>query len=408
MLTSNFSTSVLRITTCLVLLLTQATYARGGELDLSFNASTNGLVDEMVVQSDGKILLAGIFTMVNGQTRNRIARLTANGELDADFATVNVNNGVFAMVVQGDGKILLGGNFTMVNGESRNRLARLNVDGSLDMMFNPNVTGDVFTSVAALALQGVEHILVAGDFAAVGTVAVNNMARLNLRGEVDTSFVASTNNSVFAMALDASNNIFIGGFFTQVNGVETAIARLDPDGNVDMSFNSPRISDNNALLNVVAFAVQADGKLVVGGAFSITGVETVNGLMRLNSNGSLDTSFAPPNSIGEREISALALQSNGQILFGGDFANVGAVAMTAHLARLNSDGSLDASFTPGVVVSFNVQAITLQGSDDNILIGGQFSRVGAMARDNIARLVSNNEICLPIIPRNGKTAVVCL
>jgi uncharacterized delta-60 repeat protein len=111
-----------------------------GTVDLDFDpgAGANGRVNAILQQPDGKILIGGAFTSVDGVARNRIARLNADGSLDTGFNVGSgANNAVFDLALQPDGKIVVAGSFTSVNGQSRDRIARLNPDGSLDSGFDP-------------------------------------------------------------------------------------------------------------------------------------------------------------------------------------------------------------------------------------------------------------------------------
>jgi uncharacterized delta-60 repeat protein len=100
------------------------------------------------------VLLGGSFTTIAGVSRNRIARLNSDGSLDTTFeSSSGPNLQVNTLALQSDGKVLVGGQFTSINGVSRNRIARLNSDGSLDTGFDPG-TGFGHT-VFALALQAV-------------------------------------------------------------------------------------------------------------------------------------------------------------------------------------------------------------------------------------------------------------
>src|SRR5439155_11936412 len=99
-----------------------------GSLDNSFNPGTgaNG-VSSVALQPDGKVLIGGGFTTVNGANRSGIARLNANGSLDGSFNPgTGVNGTVYSVALQPDGKVLIGGEFTSINGTNRNRIARLN------------------------------------------------------------------------------------------------------------------------------------------------------------------------------------------------------------------------------------------------------------------------------------------
>ena len=154
---------------------------------LSSNGSLDGTgvtpgyyskVESVAVQSDGKLIIGGSFTDVNGTNRNGIARVNANGDLDNGFNPgAGVSGGsVVAIALQSDGKVLIGGSFTNVNGTSGNRIARLSADGSLDTNFNPG-TG-VNGSVLAITLQPDGKVLIGGSFTAVNGVVRSNIARL--------------------------------------------------------------------------------------------------------------------------------------------------------------------------------------------------------------------------------------
>jgi len=144
---------------------------------------------------------------------------------------------------------------------------------------------------------------------------------------------------------------------------------------VDQGFNP----DANG--KVRAIAVQGDGKIVIGGDFTSIGGVARNYLARLNSDGSLDTTFTlAPDHI----VMAIAIQPNQQILIGGIFSSVGAPEVTrTFLARLNPDGSPDTDFN--ATLDAEVNAIVLQ-PDRKILIAGGFSKVEGATRHTVARL----------------------
>ena len=131
-----------------------------------------------------------------------------------------------------------------------------------------------------------------------GTTTRNHIGRLNADGSLDTSFDPGANGAVYALAVQADGKILVGGYFTTLGGGGTGtttrnyIGRLNADGSLDTSF------DPGANGAVYALAVQADGKILVGGDFTTlggggTGTTTRNHIGRLNADGSLDTSFDP-------------------------------------------------------------------------------------------------------------------
>jgi len=108
-------------------------------------------VSSVVVQSDGKVLIGGGFTAVNGTNRISIARLNANGSLDSSFIPgAGVYGYAVVVALQPDGKVLIGGAYSIVNGTNHSGIVRLNANGSLDSSFDPG-TGD--QSAAPFALQ---------------------------------------------------------------------------------------------------------------------------------------------------------------------------------------------------------------------------------------------------------------
>jgi len=222
---------------------------------LAFNPSANNVVHAIAVQADGKIVIGGSFTTVGGFQRNRIARLHADGKVDQSFNPDNGPNfSVFALAVQTDGKIVMVGDFTEVNDVSRNRIARLNNDGSLDQSFNPGSGAN--NRIYALALQADGKIVIGGSFTSVRGAERNRIARFNTDGIVDPNFDTGTgaNGDVYAIAVQADGKIVIGGRFTILRGAErNRIARFNTDGVVDPNFDT----GSGANFDVNAIAVQA-------------------------------------------------------------------------------------------------------------------------------------------------------
>jgi len=147
-----------------------------GTADASFNPNPNNPVECVVVQPDGKILIGGEFTSIKGTTRNHIARLNADGSLDSSFdPNLDANSDILSIVLQADARIIIGGDFRSVGTTARNNVARLNADGTLDAGFDPRADG----GVRGVVLLADGRVLIAGDF-----TAVNGEARGQGRGHV--------------------------------------------------------------------------------------------------------------------------------------------------------------------------------------------------------------------------------
>jgi uncharacterized delta-60 repeat protein len=188
-------------------------------------------VQATATTADGKLLLGGSFTNVNGFRRWKVARLQANGLLDATFSAPAISNGVvFALAPQADGKVIIGGTFTEVGGVQRRRIARLNSDGSLDNSFDPGAGADA--AVRALVLQLDGRVVAAGDFLTMNNSNRTRVARLNIDGSVDPVFDPGrgADGTIFSLALDEEGRVLIGGDFTMVNGFpRRGVARLNGD-----------------------------------------------------------------------------------------------------------------------------------------------------------------------------------
>ncbi|HQQ62815.1 MAG TPA: thrombospondin type 3 repeat-containing protein [Pseudomonadales bacterium] len=355
--------------------------------DTTFNLGTgpNGAVNALATQPDSKVVIGGAFTSVNGVSRNRIARLNADGTLDTGFNPgTGVGSAVSALAVQPDGKVLLGGDFTTVNGVARNRIARLNVDGSLDTGFDPGTGADY--TVRAVAVQPDGKVVIGGSFNSVNSVSRYYVARLNADGSLDADFNlgSGVNSTVYAVAVQQDGKAVIGGSFTSVNGVSrNNIARLNTDGSLDAGFNP----GNGTSSSVYALAVQVDGKVVIGGSFTSVNYASRNFIARLNASGSLDTGFNPGTSV-NGSVNAVVAQPDSKVIIGGAFTLVNSVSRN-RLARLNTDGSLDTGFDPGTGVNNSVSALAAQGSG-RLLLGGSFTQYNGTALNYLARVHTGN------------------
>ncbi|RYY95552.1 MAG: hypothetical protein EOO11_15580, partial [Chitinophagaceae bacterium] len=360
-----------------------------GSVDASFDPGTgaNSAVYSLALQLDGKVLVGGTFTTINGAAANYMARLNADGSLDASFDPgTGANNWVYSLALQLDGKVLVGGNFTTINGATRNRIARLNADGSLDTSFDPGTGAN--NRVSILALQPDGKVLVGGNFTTINGTTSNRLARLNADGSLDVTFTGTgANGEVYSLALQSDGKVLVGGAFTTINGItRNYIARLNADGSLDTSFD-PRTGANNWVYSV---ALQPDGKVLEGGNFTTINGITRNYIARLNADGSLDTGFDP--GIGANSaVYSIAMQSDGKVLVGGAFTTFNGMARS-RIARLNANGSLDTSFDPGTGASGAVYSIAVQ-SDGRVFVGGDFTTFNGTTR-NIARLSANGSLDL--------------
>jgi uncharacterized delta-60 repeat protein len=370
-----------------------------GSLDPTFTQSADAAVSAIVTQTDGKILLRGDFTSVGGQSRSHIARLNADGTLDSGFIGPSLQSAtLYCFAPQSDGKVIIGGSLAAAIG--RNGIARLNADGSLDASFNPNVNG----AVLSMVLQTDGRIVIGGGFSSVGGATHNGIARLNTSGSVDLTFGSAIFGGVNALALQSDGKILVAGGFDKIFGVtRNQLARLTANGSLDTGFDpNPQPSYNGG--GVITMAQVGDGGIFVAGVFSTIGGQPRNWYAKLNANGTASTAVAPVlRSIGS--VYALAHAPGGKIYVGGWFTHVNGQPVGNGLVRINPDGSVDSSFSSSVSnespVDINytgkptVFALCTQ-ADGTLLVGGSFKIVsGYRYSFNLARLFTNGTMAHP-------------
>ncbi len=353
-----------------------------GSVDTGFESHPNGFVNALGLQSDGRLIIGGDFTTVSGFPFNRLARLTVAGTLDPLFHPGSgANDKVHALVVQPDNKIIIGGRFTQFDTTNRGRVARLKADGTLDASFNPGAGAD--NPVFALALTPQGKVVLGGSFTTVNGVTRPNVALLGTNGTPDVGFNtgAGVNGTVYAVAVQPDGKILIGGDFTTVNNTNRArIARLHPNGSLDLSFNAGSGPD----AAVRALAVQADGFIVVGGSFTNLSGASARRIARLTPLGAMDSGFTPGQGT-DGPVLALTVLPNNQIIAVGDFHLFNGVSRN-RITRLNANGTVDPTINFGTGANSFISAVLVQPNEE-IVVGGGFTEFNGTPRDYVARLV---------------------
>ncbi len=308
--------------------------------DWTFGAETDSTVDALAAQPDGKVLVGGSFSVINGQSSTYLARLNDDGSVDPDFKP-HVSGGggrVTGLMQRPEGKLLIGGVFNTVDGQHRQRLAILNRDGSLDPVFTPDIG------------------------------------------------VPADRGGVFAGAVQPDGKVLIGGSNGEMYG-PARLARLKPNGSVDPTFTPPRLKGY-----VSALVLQTDGRVVVGGSFGRPGGrDPGNFITRLKDGGSVDPDFV---GTADNQVRGIWLRPNGKLLIVGDFQQVDGKPRD-QIARLNSDGSLDPGFNvkvnPKGVYNKHLYSLAVL-PDGKVLILGDFDTINGQPRDRIALLTADGDL----------------
>lgn len=194
------------------------------------------------------------------------AVFAASGNIDPTFnASVQYSNGsVIAIKLQADGKILVGGNFTVINGVARAGVARLNPDGTLDNTFDPpNLFSDAGLGrvIYGIGIQSDGKIVIAGHLYGTLFNYRPGVQRLNTNGSIDTTFTVVPNTgTIYDLEIQSDDKIVIGGL--------SGISRLNPGGSVDSSFNA------NFASSVKDIKIQPDGKILACGPGYLVRLDT--------------------------------------------------------------------------------------------------------------------------------------
>ena len=333
------------------------------------------------------ILAVGLFTTFNSSSSNRITRLNSDGSIESGFDIgTGFDGSVTSSQLQSDGKILIGGGFRFYNDTNTNYIARLNQNGTIDTSFN---IGDAFNGfVRTIHTQPNGNILIGGDFTTYDGTLTNGIIRLNPDGTKDTFFDVGTglNNSPLIFKTQTNGKILIGGTFTTYNGTSSNyLIRLNSDGSIDNTFNIGT-GFNDVVWDI---EVLSDGKIIVSGDFTSYSGVTCNRLIRLNTDGTIDNTFNIGTGFNSG-VFDVEITSNNMIILGGQFGQYNGTPSNG-IIRLNSDGSVDNTLNIGLGFDSTVWGIKVQ-TDNKIIVFGGFTSYNGTSSNYSIRLNSNGSI----------------
>lgn len=341
-------------------------------------------------QTDGKLIIGGVFTEIDGVPINCIARLLPNGNLDPTFTSSLENySDISRVIVQPDGKILIAGaiyeNGTPNLPLQSTPIVRLNSNGTIDNSFNTNMISDIH----CMALLPSGKIMVGGSFS-ISTTQYNGVARLNTDGIIDYSFGngVGTLGFVREIKIDASGKILVAGSFNDFNNqLHSGFVRILADGAIDPSFHVPPTN----LFNEVVFTsigIQSNGKYILAGRV-VDLNSTFQLVYRFNTNGTIDSSFISDGMYYDM-VETCAILSNDKILIGGDINGYNG-QQVKYLCRLNVDGILDQSYSSINQLNNVVKDIDITNSD-SVVLSGFFTKFDYRDRKYLLKLNPNGTI----------------
>jgi uncharacterized delta-60 repeat protein len=357
-----------------------------------------GTVRAMSQMADGRLLVAGNFVLFNNWPTNNVARLWPDGRVDTTFLAPAFSGGdILALAPDAQGRVVMAGTFTAVDGQARSSVARLLADGRLDPAFRPDVrptySGGPPASVRAVVVQPDGKVLLGGSFVAAGSggALVPHVVRLLPSGLPDPGFVPAMpfSGQVGALLLLPTGEVLVAGNTYANNSLEL-VRRLLPNGSLDPAFTI--VPANQVLAGIgLAMAPTPTGFVLVGAYYSIGNVGRAS-VARFQANGALDLSFTsplPPTLNNAAPLGAVAVEAGGEVFIGGDI-NIG--GNMSYLRRLLPTGAFDPNYS-GVVggPDGTVTALVLQ-PDGKLLIAGNFGNVSGQPRSGLARLLAPNAL----------------
>ena len=367
-----------------------------GEYDTGYLSAGIGFdnsVLKVLPLENKKTMVFGNFKKFNGVLVSRIARLLEDGSIDNSFNTLQsgANNLIKNAVLQSDGKIICGGNFTGYNETTLNRVVRILPDGAVDDTFN---LGTGFNSqVYAIAIQSDNRILIGGNFTKYNDMPSGRLIRLLPNGLRDTSFNVGLGADAIieVILIQPDQKILVGGHFSNFSGqLISRLVRLNPDGSIDSGFNVGIGFDKY----IYAMALQSDGKIVVGGNFINFNGTAQKRIVRLNSNGSIDSTFQSGSGFSKGDVRSILVQPDGRIIVGGTFSGTYKNNTALRLIRLLKSGEIDISFDARLNNKLYSMELT---ANQRLMIGGDFNSVSGISKHRIARL----KLCLESTIWNG-------
>ncbi len=373
--------------------------------------SSNGLSDiisavyALAVDGQGRVYVGGDFTQAGGVSANNVARFDPQANSWSALGTGSgngVNRAVGALAVDGSGRVYVGGTFLQAGGVSANAVARFDPQANSWSTLGTGTQNGVsfnfgqlaFSGIVnALAVDGQGRVYVGGLFTQAGGVSANNVARFdpqaNSWSALGTGAQNGVNSTVYALAIDGSGRVYVGGLFTQAGGVSANnVARFDPATNSWSTLGTG--AQNGVNSTVYALAIDGSGRVYVGGSFTQAGGVSANRVARFdpqaNSWSALGT--GAQNGV-SGEVRAFAIDGSGRVYVGGFFIQAGSIIsnqVTRFDPQANSWSALGSSTGVNGVNSL-VQALAVDGQG-RLYVGGFFASAGGVPSTFIARWTS--------------------
>ncbi|WP_306352744.1 T9SS type A sorting domain-containing protein [Flavobacterium sp. '19STA2R22 D10 B1'] len=386
-----------KIYALLLVLTMYSAFGQDGSLDTSWSTTVGSW--DFVQDPNGNIYVAN----------STVSKVLPNGAAAPGFISPSYIEYTNRIFYHDEGSVFVGGPFVNYNGTGKNYVLKFNAaTGALVAGFTAALP--INTQVVSISQLPNGRLLVgAMAFGIAGPTISKSFFCLNqTTGAIDPTFNNGSNGistiaSVWNMTRDQNNTTIIAGNFSHYNGAQRdGIAKINQDGSLQpFTFLG---KNSNGLFQSVGVHMSS-GDIVVGGDFTHTPTGRKN-LLRIKSDGSLDTSFNPQLNGIYTAIQKVLVLSSGKVLIMGSFQSIGGVPRPG-IARLNIDGSLDTCFDPGTGPKYGLESSSIEfaqlDSKENLLITGAFDTFNGITvnPNSILKLRANT-----VLVANPDTATV--
>ena len=328
------------------------------------------------------IMYGGVFTGYSGNSTFLYTSTNTTGDLDTNFDSnefqthlqvSGVQSRVLDIAEQSDGKLILVGLFTGYGGTQVSNIVRTSNLGVLDNTFQQGsgFAGSFSRICNVVAINSNDEIFVGGDYTEYSGISSNSLIKLSANGTKDNTFTSYFSAGANVLDIKIQNNkLLIGGQFVTYNSTNVrSIIRVNANGTIDSSF-SGRCDFPTSVARVNSIAIQPDGKIVVVGSFdTVNTFFTRHNIVRFTSGGTIDETFVSQSwasGYTQEELSKVLLLSDGKFLVGG-LKNIN------KLFYLDSNGSLLQTMTTSGG-SIN-DIIKVENGSGRYLVGGSFTSI---------------------------------
>jgi len=372
-----------------------------GSVDQSFNLSSgfNNIVTKIVVDSSDNLYVVGSFTTYSGVSENRIIKLLNNGQKDTSFDnTTGFNGNVNDIVIDSFGKLYIVGLFTQYKGANNTRIIKLNTDGTRDTTFATNrFSTNNASEMNTIHIDASDNIYIGGRFTTYNLFFQNSIIKVDSSGNLDLSFnsfgTIGPNQSVSVIKTDSNGDLLIGGPFNTYKqpyglmSIKTYDAKLNTQFNPNYGVNVSVSVNTNQIASLGKSPTT--NNIYVGGYFENYTLLNSNyravAILGLNPDGSPNPSINV-NAGANSTIQNIFIDSAGGIYLTGQFTAYKGVGVP-RFVKINPDSSIDNSFNMSGLQNGSLYATADFDSSNNIYLGGFFTTFSGQTNNRIIKLL---------------------